>query len=253
VGGFTKIYEIGKNFRNEGISFKHNPEFTMLEAYEAYSDAERMMSLAEDLICNIAKALKQTNLKFNNHKISLKKPFKRISMLASVNKAINADFEALSLQQAKELALKNKIQLQGYEGKGKILELLFSALIEPTLIQPTFVTGFPKEISPLAKKDPKNPMLSQRFELYIAGYEFANGFSELNDPFEQEQSFKEQLAMRAKGEGEIIEPDSDFLEALRYGMPPAGGIGIGIDRLVMLFTNSPSIRDVILFPILKPK
>jgi len=252
IGGFEKIFEIGPVFRNEGVSYKHNPEFTMLEAYRAYADYDDMMCLVEALITEIAKKTNSENITHKKQKISLKKPFKRVKMVDLVNKTLKIDFDSLSLEKLREFSRKKGLEIKGYENKGHILGKLYEEFCEKNIIEPTFVVFYPVEISPLAKPSTKVPLFAERFELIVAGFEIANGFSELNNPIEQEKRFKEQMKLKEEGE-EFIEYDKEFVEALEYGMPPAGGIGIGIDRLVMLLTGKTSIRDVIFFPTLRPR
>ena len=227
VGGFEKVYELNRNFRNEGISTRHNPEFTMLEFYWAYADVNQMMDFCEEMIRAVVfTVLGHTHVKFGEHDIDFGHPFKRLGMKQSVKDSYD-DYESL---------------LKRFESE-----------VEPKLIQPTFITDFPKPISPLSKASPSDPSVAERFELYITGTEIANGFSELNDPLEQFERFKDQMRQRERGDDEAMLMDEDYLRALSYGMPPAAGIGIGIDRFVMLLTNKQSIRDVILFPHLRPE
>jgi len=231
VGGFEKVYELNRNFRNEGLSTRHNPEFTMLEFYWAYADVNAMMDFAEQMLqATVFKVLGHTHVIFGEHNLDFGKPFRRIGMKESVAQAIGSD------------------QISD----DKVLEL-FEEHVEHTLIQPTFITDFPKPISPLSKASPSNPAVAERFELYVAGMEFANGFSELNDPMEQYERFCDQVRQRERGDEEAMVMDEDYLRALSYGMPPAAGIGIGVDRLVMALTNKTSIRDVILFPHMRPE
>ncbi len=253
VGGFDKVFEIGRVFRNEGIDTKHNPEFTLLELYEAYTDFEGMMELTENLIKNLAqKVLNKKIFKFSNFEIDLSKPFEKVSMLDSIKKSCGVDFfEVKSLDEAQNLAKLHKIELEKHHKIGDIIGLFFEKYVEKNLIQPTFVTHYPVDISPLAKQCVNNSNLTERFELFIAGREMANAFSELNDPVVQRLRFEEQAKLKELGNEEACDVDEDFLNALAYGMPPTGGLGIGIDRLVMLLTENDSIRDVILFPTLK--
>lgn len=254
VGGFDKVYEIGRVFRNEGVSPRHNPEFTLLELYQAYTDFEGMMNLTEELIKEVAiKVLGTTQITYGDIEIDLSKPFKRISMTESLKENSGIDFDEIkTLDQAKQVAKEHHIEVLGRHKMGDILNLLFEKYCEDKLIQPTFITGHPVEISPLAKKQPQNKNLTERFELFILGREHANAFSELNDPIDQRERFVDQMKLKAMGDDEANEIDYDFLNALEYGMPPTGGLGIGIDRLIMLLTNSASIRDVLLFPAMKP-
>ncbi|MBN1223644.1 MAG: lysine--tRNA ligase [Candidatus Aminicenantes bacterium] len=254
VGGFEKVYEINRNFRNEGISSEHNPEFTMLEFYEAYSDFYDMMELTEELIHSLAIALlKSEELPFGEHTISLKRPWKKIKFMEALSQYSGLapsrfDNKQSIIEMAKTIA-PDKAALTF----GKALDIIFDKYVKANLIQPTFVTNPPREISPLAKASRENPEEAERFELMIAGMEMANAFSELTDPDEQRARFEHQAGERAKGDEESHMIDTDYVEALEYGLPPTGGEGIGIDRLVMIFANRRSIRDVILFPLLRPK
>lgn len=254
VGGMEAVYEIGRLFRNEGMDAKHNPEFTTIEAYLAYSDMEGMMDLVEDVISYVATTvLGTTTIQYVDDTIELKKPFKRVHMVDAVKEACDINFyEIYDLEEAKRLAKAHHIHVEKHFELGHIIEAFFEHYVEATLIQPTFVYGHPIEISPLAKKS-EDPRFTERFELFIVRSEFANAFSELNDPIDQKERFDAQLKQKALGNDEANEMDDDFIEALEYGMPPAGGLGIGIDRLIMLLTNTPNIRDVILFPHLKNK
>lgn len=253
VGGFDRVYEIGRLFRNEGIDTTHNPEFTTIEFYEAFSNLDGMMKRTEDLISSLAKKLKKEEIEYKGHKISLKAPFKRLNMSKAVSKAVGKDIEKLDLKQLKALAKENKIKVEPYFKKGHIINELFEELVEESLIQPTFVWGHPIEVSPLAANSEKNPGFTDRAELFINGNEYANMFTELNDPIDQMKRFEGQLSEKELGNDEATEIDLDFVEALEYGMPPAGGCGIGIDRLTMLLTGKESIREVLLFPHLKNK
>lgn len=254
VGGFNKVFEIGRVFRNEGIDTKHNPEFTLLELYEAYTDFEGIMNLTERLIKFAAnEAIGKLKFSVGEFEINLEEPFKRISMVDSVKTCSGVDFsEVDSLERARELAQAHQIEIETHHTIGDILSLFFEKYVEGTLVQPTFVTFYPVEISPLAKQCPDNGSFTERFELFVAGKELANAFSELNDPIVQLERFEAQAKLKMMGDEEACDVDYDFLNALRYGMPPTGGLGIGIDRLVMLLTESESIRDVILFPTMKP-
>lgn len=254
VGGFDKVYEIGRVFRNEGMSPRHNPEFTLLELYQAYTDYNGMMDLCENLIRNVAKTvLGKTVIQYGEYEIDLEKPFERLSMKDAVKKYAGIDFDTVAtLEEARALAKEHRIEFEQRHGKGDILNLFFEKYVEDKLIQPTFITGHPVEISPLAKRMPSSPEYTERFELFIIGREHANAFSELNDPIDQRVRFEHQAALKAAGDEEATGVDEDFLCALEHGMPPTGGIGIGIDRLVMLLTNQQSIRDVLLFPTMKP-
>ena len=255
VGGLERVYEIGRLFRNEGIDTRHNPEFTTIEAYQAYGDIDDMKALAENLLSSIAKALTGSyNLPWGEKTISLKPPFRSVHMVDLIKEHTGIDFFApMSFEQAKALADKHNIHLDKHENAvGYVINKFFETFCEKKLIQPTFVTGHPLEISPLAKKS-KDARFTERFELFIDGSEYANAFTELNNPLDQEERFQAQVEAKTRGDKEASENDIDFLEALQFGMPPAGGIGIGIDRLVMLLTNQSSIREVILFPTLKTK
>lgn len=255
VGGFDKVYEIGRVFRNEGIDVRHNPEFTLLELYQAYTDFHGMMELVENLIREVSQeVLGTTKISYQGVEIDFSKPFERLSMAEAVKKYANIDFtEIKTLEQARELAKEHHIEYEERHKKGDILNLFFEEYCEDKLVQPTFITGHPVEISPLAKKQPGNEEYTERFELFIVGREHANAFSELNDPIDQRERFTEQARLKELGDEEANDVDEDFLTALEYGMPPTGGIGIGIDRLVMLLTDSASIRDTLLFPTMKPR
>lgn len=256
VGGMEAVYEIGRVFRNEGMDLRHNPEFTELEAYLAYSDLEGMMDLTEGMFTNIAKTVVgKMNYTFYGNEISLEGPWKRISMVDAIKEQTGIDFKQdLSLEECLKLAEEHGIEVQEHEKSfGHIVNLFFEKYVEETLIQPTFLYGHPIEISPLTKKNPEDPRFVDRFELFIGGKEFANAYTELNDPIDQLERFEAQIAERDLGNDEANDIDYDFVEALEYGMPPAGGIGYGIDRLVMLFTEQDSIRDVLLFPTMKEK
>lgn len=253
VGGFERVYELGRVFRNEGMDTKHNPEFTLLELYQAYTDYEGMMNLTENLIRTVAQnVLGTTTLVYGDQEIDLGKPFERISMTDVVKKYSGVDFnEITTLEQARAVAKEHHIEYEERHMIGDILNLFFDEYAEKNLVQPTFVTDYPVEISPLAKKKPSNPKLTERFELFILGREHANAFSELNDPIDQKERFEHQVELKKAGDDEAGDMDTDYITALEYGMPPTGGLGIGIDRLVMLLTNSESIRDVLLFPTMK--
>ena len=261
VGGVERVFEINRNFRNEGISTQHNPEFTMLEFYWAYVDYQRLMSFTEELLSTVATQVTgTTQLPFGEHTINMSAPFKRVSLRhaaaeeASKRLGVTVMVEELrSLDTVRPLATKLGIEIPKGAGPGKIASAIFESLWEEHLIQPTFVYDFPTEVSPLSKQRPDDPDTVERFELYIGGFEVANAFSELNDPVEQRRRFEAQLADRAAGDQEAHAMDEDYVRALEYGMPPAGGEGIGIDRLVMVLSNSPSIRDVILFPLMRPR
>ena len=255
VGGMDAVYEMGRTFRNEGMDKKHNPEFTMLELYKAFSDLEGMMDICEGIISNCAMELNGTyEVDFLGHHISLKPGFRRVHMVDLIKEATGIDFfQVKTLEEAKELAVQNGVLIEEHFGFGHIVNAFFEKFVEDTIIEPTFVFGHPIEISPLAKKDPNDPRFTQRFELFIAGNEFANAFTELNDPIDQYERFENQLKEKELGNDEANDMDIDFVEALEYGMPPAGGLGMGIDRLVMLLTGSETIREVILFPLMKPR
>ncbi|MBI4823716.1 MAG: lysine--tRNA ligase [Nitrospirae bacterium] len=254
VGGYEKVYELNKNFRNEGISTKHNPEFSMLEFYIAYKDYNFLMSFTEELITYTAKkTLGTLRLPYGEHTIDLSPPWPRVPLLEAM-KTKGIPLEMLeSHEKALRWAKEQGIEIKEGASLGKVIDEIFKEKVEPELIQPIFITDYPVELSPLAKRKPENPSLVERFELFITGREMANAFSELNDPTDQRQRFQEQMSAKEKGDEEAHWMDEDFLKALEYGMPPAAGEGIGIDRLVMLLTNSPSIRDVILFPQMKPE
>lgn len=253
VGGFERVYEIGRTFRNEGMSIRHNPEFTMIELYQAYADYNDMMDITEAIVRNACEEVNGTSvIEYDGVTIDLSKPFKRISMVDAVKEETGIDFRTIDLEEARRLAKEKHIAVEEHHMKGDILNLFFEEFVEDKLIQPTFLTEHPVEISPLAKRKPEDPEYTERFELFIVGREHANAFSELNDPIDQRSRFKRQEELRAAGDDEACEIDEDFLTALEYGLPPTGGMGMGIDRLVMLLTNSSSIRDVLLFPTMKP-
>ena len=255
VGGLEKVFEIGRVFRNEGIDTSHNPEFTMLEVYEAFGDYETMMDLSENMIRYVAeKVLGTTTILYGDDYIDLGKPWKRMSMAESVNLFTGVDYHSDMSDEAFAQAAKEAgVEFEDGLSRGKILGELFDQKVEPYLIQPTFITDYPVEISPLAKRKKDNPNLTDRFEIFIVGREHGNAFSELNDPMDQRARFEAQMEAKRQGDDEAHPMDEDFLQALEYGLPPTGGLGIGIDRLVMLLTNQPSIRDVLLFPTLKHK
>lgn len=254
VGGLEKVYEIGRVFRNEGLDTRHNPEFTLMELYQAYTDYHGMMDLTEEMYRYVAKeVLGTTTLVYNGIEMDLGKPFERITMLDAVKKYSGVDFnEIKTLEQARAVAKEHNIAYEERHKKGDILNLFFETYAEEHLIQPTFVMDHPIEISPLTKKKPDNPDYVERFEFFMNGWEMANAYSELNDPIDQRERFKAQDALAAAGDAEANHTDEDFLNALEIGMPPTGGIGYGIDRMCMLFTNSAAIRDVLLFPTMKP-
>jgi lysyl-tRNA synthetase, class II len=255
VGGFERVFEINRNFRNEGISTQHNPEFTMLEFYQSYATHDDLMDLTETLFEAVAsQVLGQETITFQDHQISLRKPWRRMTLAQSLEEMGGIDRGLLGDKQALiALAAARGIQLTKTNRLGKIITKLFDALVEPQLIQPTFITGYPVEVSPLSRRSDQEPEVTERFELFIAGCEIANGFSELNDPEDQRSRFLQQVEDREAGDQEAHSMDEDYIEALEFGMPPTAGEGIGIDRLTMLLTGSPSIREVILFPHMKPK
>ena len=254
VGGLERVYEIGRVFRNEGLDTRHNPEFTLMELYQAYTDYHGMMDLTEDMYRHVAKeVLGTTTIVYNGVEMDLGKPFERITMIDAVKKYSGVDFnEIKTLDEARAVAEKHNVAFEERHKKGDILNLFFETFVEEHLIQPTFVMDHPVEISPLTKKKPENPDYVERFEFYMNGWEMANAYSELNDPIDQRERFKEQDALAAAGDAEANHTDEDFLNALEIGMPPTGGIGYGIDRMCMLFTDSAAIRDVLLFPTMKP-
>jgi len=252
VGGFERVYEIGKNFRNEGMDRTHNPEFTLMEFYEAFSDLNGMMDIAEDMFKHLALDIvgKDTFI-YHGHEVCLSGPWQRASMPALVSEHTGIDVDKADFAELAAFCKAKNIELPKGAGKGKLIALLYEHFVEAKLIQPTFVCDFPKEISPLAKAKPGNPLLADRFELIIAGNEFSNAFSELNDPMDQRDRLEAQAKLKELGDEEANVVDEDFLEALEYGMPPMGGQGIGIDRLVMLLTENDSIKEIILFPQMK--
>ena len=251
VGGMESVYEIGRVFRNEGMDPKHNPEFTLMEAYQAYSDLEGMMEMTESMFKTIAKEVfNKYTFNWYGHEIDLSQPFKRVSMVEAIKEKTGIDFlKVETVEEAMKLAEEHKIEVEKHqENIGHIINLFFEKYVEETLIQPTFLYGHPVEISPLTKRNPSDPRFVDRFELFIGGKEFSNAYTELNDPIDQLERFEDQLKEKELGNDEANDIDMDFIEALEYGMPPAGGIGYGIDRMCMLFTEVDSIRDVILFP-----
>lgn len=255
VGGLERVYEIGRNFRNEGISTKHNPEFTMIELYQAYADYEDMMEITESMIAYIAKeVLGTTVVNYQGQDIDLTPPWERLSMVDAVKKYADVDYhEWTTLEDAVAAADKLGVKIEEHSTKGDILNFIFEEKVEPNLVQPVFIKDYPVEISPLAKKMDDNEDFTYRFEAFVVNRELANAFTELNDPIDQKERFEKQMELREKGDDEAQRMDEDFVRALEYGMPPAGGLGIGIDRLIMLLTDSPSIRDVILFPTMRPR
>lgn len=254
VGGLERVYEIGRVFRNEGVDTRHNPEFTLMELYQAFTDYHGMMDLSENLYRHVAQEVNGSQvLTYGEHEIDLSKPFERLTMVEAVKKYADIDFNEIhTTEEAKALADKLHIEYEDRHKKGDILNLLFEEYVEEHLIQPTFIMDHPVEISPLTKKKPENPDYVERFELFINGWEMANAYSELNDPIDQRERFAAQEELLAAGDEEANHTDEDFLNALEHGMPPTGGIGFGIDRMVMIMTNSPAIRDVLLFPTMKP-
>ncbi|MGE6261279.1 lysine--tRNA ligase [Heyndrickxia sporothermodurans] len=253
VGGLEKVYEIGRVFRNEGVSTRHNPEFTMIELYEAYADYKDIMKLTENLVAHIAKEVLGTaTIQYGEYEVNLEPEWRRLHMVDAVKEYTGVDFWKVdSLEDARSLAKEHGIEITEHMQYGHIINEFFEQKVEEKLIQPTFIFGHPVEISPLAKKNDEDPRFTDRFELFIVGREHANAFTELNDPIDQRERFEAQLKEREQGNDEAHMMDDDFIEALEYGMPPTGGLGIGIDRLVMLLTNSASIRDVLLFPLMK--
>lgn len=253
VGGLERVYEIGRVFRNEGLDTRHNPEFTLMELYQAYTDYHGMMDLTENLYRHVAQEVTGgLQLPYGEHVIDLSKPFERITMVDAVKKYANVDFnEIKDLEEARAVAREHHIEFEERHKKGDILNLFFEEYVEEHLIQPTFVMDHPIEISPLTKKKPDNPEYVERFEFFINGWEMANAYSELNDPIDQRERFKAQEELLAQGDDEANTTDEDFMNALELGMPPTGGIGFGIDRMVMIMTNSAAIRDVLLFPTMK--
>jgi len=252
VGGFEKVFELNRNFRNEGIDTMHNPEFTMLEVYQSYVNGESMMAFTENLFAHLARAVTgSTAITYQGQTLELAAPWRRLGYVDSVKEKTGEDVWNLPPEMLRAIAAKHHLEPPEHAGKMEMIEFLFENLVEQTLIQPTFIVDFPIELSPLAKQKAGRPELADRFEPYIAGHEYANGFSELNDPVEQRKRFEAQVTKRERGDEEAQMMDEDYVRALEYGMPPAGGLGVGIDRLVMLLTDSASIRDVILFPQLR--
>ena len=253
VGGMERVYEIGRVFRNEGLDTRHNPEFTLMELYQAYTDYHGMMDLTENLYRYVAKEVTGSEiLTYGDKELDLSKPFERITMVEAVKKYSGVDFNEIhTLEEARAIAKEKHVEFEERHKKGDILNLFFEEFVEEHLIQPTFVMDHPIEISPLTKKKPENPDYVERFEFFMNGWEMANAYSELNDPIDQRERFKAQEELLAAGDDEANHTDEDFLNALSIGMPPTGGIGFGIDRMVMMMTNSPAIRDVLLFPTMK--
>ena len=255
VGGLEKVYEIGRVFRNEGVSTRHNPEFTMIELYEAYADYKDIMKLTENMVAYIAKeVLGTTTVQYGEYEINLEPEWTRLHMVDAIKQYSGADFwSPMSVEEARALAKEHGVEIKDTMEVGHIINEFFEQKVEEHLIQPTFIYGHPVEISPLAKKNEEDPRFTDRFELFIVAREHANAFTELNDPIDQKERFEAQLKEREQGNDEAHMMDDDYIEALEYGMPPTGGLGIGIDRLVMLLTNAPSIRDVLLFPAMRHK
>lgn len=255
VGGMEKVYEMGRMFRNEGMSPKHNPEFTLMEVYEAYTDYKGMMELTENLISTVAQqVLGTTKIEYQGQEIDLTPPWSKMTMIEAVKKYTGIDFDQVaSDEEARKIANEKKVYIKGNPTKGEILNLMFEEFVEEHLIQPTFIMDYPVEVSPLTKRKPDRPELTERFELFITAREMANAYSELNDPIDQKERFVNQMKKREAGDEEANMMDDDFITSLEYGMPPTGGLGIGVDRLIILLTNSASIRDVLLFPTMKPR
>ncbi|MEG6611385.1 lysine--tRNA ligase [Pseudoclostridium thermosuccinogenes] len=255
VGGLERVYEMGRMFRNEGMSVKHNPEFTMMEVYQAYTDYKGMMELAEGIISTAAQeVLGTTKVVYQGQEIDLTPPWNRMTMIEAVKKYTGVDFDLInSDEEARKVAEEKKVRVEGKLSKGEVLNLMFEEFVEEHLVQPTFIYDYPVEVSPLTKRKPDRPELTERFEIFITGREMGNAYSELNDPIDQKERFINQVKKREAGDEEANMMDEDFITALEYGMPPTGGLGIGIDRLVMLLTDSYSIRDVLLFPTMKPR
>ncbi|WNF37053.1 lysine--tRNA ligase [Bacillaceae bacterium IKA-2] len=255
VGGLEKVYEIGRVFRNEGVSTRHNPEFTMIELYEAYADYKDIMKLTENLVAHIAEeVLGSTTVQYGDYEINLKPEWKRLHMVDAIKEYAGVDFWGeMTDEEARKIAKDHKVPIKETMTYGHVVNEFFEYFVEEKLIQPTFIYGHPLAISPLAKKNPEDQRFTDRFELFIVGREHANAFTELNDPIDQRERFEAQLVERAQGDDEAHMMDEDFVEALEHGMPPTGGLGIGIDRIVMLLTNSASIRDVLLFPQMRNK
>ena len=254
VGGMERVYEIGRVFRNEGMSVRHNPEFTLLELYQAYTDYYGMMDITEGIIKEVCNSVAGSDkITYQGVELDFSKPFERITMVDAVKKYSGVDFDEINtLEEARAVAKKHNIHYEDRYEKGEILNLFFEEFVEEKLIQPTFIMDHPIEISPLTKKKPDKPDYTERFELFIYGREFANAYSELNDPIDQRERFERQEKLREQGDDEANMIDEDFMLALEYGMPPTGGMGMGIDRLVMLFTDASTIRDILLFPTMKP-
>ena len=254
VGGFDKVYEMGRMFRNEGISIKHNPEFTNIELYSAYEDYHDMMDITEEIISTVAKnVLGTTKITYQGTPIDLTPGWKRITMIDSIKEVTGIDFNTINTdEEAQEVLKKLGIEFESTITRGEAINLVFEEKVEETLIQPTFIYDYPIEVCPLTKKKPSDPRLTERFEIFIGGREYGNAYSELNDPIDQYERFLDQVRQKNAGNEEANDMDEDFVQALEYGMPPTGGLGIGVDRLIMLLTDSASIRDVLLFPTMKP-
>ena len=254
VGGFDKVYELGRMFRNEGISIKHNPEFTNIELYSAYEDYNDMMDITEEIISTVAqKVLGTTKITYQGTPIDLTPKWKRIPMIEAIKNVTGVDFNTISTdEEAADALRKMGVPIEGTISRGEAINLAFEEKVEETLIQPTFIYDYPVEVSPLTKRKPSDPRLVERFELFIGGREYGNAYSELNDPIDQYERFLDQAKQKAAGNEEANDMDDDFIQALEYGMPPTGGLGIGVDRLIMLLTDSASIRDILLFPTMKP-
>ncbi len=255
VGGFDRVFEINRSFRNEGIDNRHNPEFTMMESYQAYGDVDDVIRLTENLVSYCATEVLGTNkINYQGTEIDLTPPWNRMTMQEGIKKYTGEDFDAVeTLEEARAIADRLNVEYGSADGIGKIMNLCFEDYVEENLIQPTIIYGHPVEISPLAKQNREKPLTTERFEAFVYGRELANGFSELNDPIDQKQRFEQQLKEREAGDDEAHRMDEDFVTALEYGLPPTAGLGVGIDRLVMFLTNSASIRDVLLFPLMKPE
>ncbi len=255
VGGMERVYELGRMFRNEGMSIKHNPEFSMMEVYQAYTDYHGMMELAENMISSVAQeVLGTTKVMYQGTEIDLTPTWTRLTMTDAVLKYAGVDFNTIATDdEARKVAKEKGLHFEGKPFRGEILNLFFEEFAEPNLIQPTFILDYPVEVSPLTKRKPDRPELTERFEIFITGREFGNAYSELNDPIDQKERFLEQVKKREAGDEEANMMDDDFITALEHGLPPTGGLGIGIDRLIMLLTDSSSIRDVLLFPTMKPR
>jgi lysyl-tRNA synthetase class 2 len=252
IGGFERVYEIGKDFRNEGMDRTHNPEFTMMEIYQAYTNLDGMIELTETMFHSIATEIFSKEVfPFGDYNIEIKRPFAKATMLELIQKYTGQDFSDFDIDKLKGYLAEHKIKIDEHAGAGKMIATIFDHFVEDKLIQPTFVIDYPMEISPLAKNHPDHPKLVERFELFIAGREFGNAFTELNSPLEQRKRLENQAKAKELGDEEANVVDEDFIQALEYGMPPLGGLGIGIDRLVMLFTNNASIKEVIFFPQMK--